>query len=71
MTDTEKAKAGKAQYMKEYKARNKEKLAAYQKAYMKNYREQYPEKFKEYNDRYFAKVFDRSQENQACLEGRQ
>jgi hypothetical protein len=68
MTDAEKAKAGKAKYMKEYRDKNKEKVAAYQKEYSKSWRENNPDKVKEYNDRYYAKIFNRSQDNQSSVE---
>jgi len=66
MTDVEKAKAAKAQYMKDYKTKNKDKLATYRKKYMKSWRANNPDKIRLYNERYFLKLYDKQNNNDTC-----
>lgn len=49
MNDT--ARAAKNAYMREYRAKNSEKIKAYQREWQRNN----PDKVKEYNERYWTK----------------
>ena len=64
LTDAEKAKEARKAYLRQYKVKNKERLAEYQREYFKGYRANNPDKIKGYNEKYFSKLYDKMQEQQ-------
>lgn len=61
MSLTDQAKKGRALYMRQYRARNEERV----KAYNRNYYKQNKDRFKEYRDNYWSKKATELEEGQS------